>query len=297
MEAPSSIPQSSSFSTKEEEKDVSNNVQQKITEKHESNATEDTNTRPAKRQRSNIDDSTNTNKDILDICEKLKIKGNTRLEMKWEVNNNDSKLSHWWGAVLQEWDGRLYTVTPEDGEDTDTKEEDAVVGSEESKENEGIPDRVTVPLRKLLYDPYPDGGYPEVSTVESCFLSPHALYDLEQRVTVSFRVAGSTWEEDQNDESKEDCEFISKNNAEEELRSLLDQVLQSALGSNILSQKMASLTTAQQCLMGDKIADAKERLLQTFMKKIQDDKSVEYVITPDIVKACMQEVAHELQTI
>jgi len=232
-------------------------------------------------------------KEILDICKKLDIKDNARLEMKWDVDNdNGVKSTHWWGAELQEWDGQLYTVTPEDGEEIDDKTK----AEEECKEKEeGIPDKVTVPLRKLKYDVYEEGGYKEASIVEVCFLSPHVLYDLEQKVTVSFRVSGSTWEEEHEDKEQQEQFSIPFSSSEESIRALLDTVLQSALSNVIVKKK--NITAAQQCIVADKVNTAKERLVQSLMKKINVNADQQNVITPDIVKACMQEVALELQTI
>jgi len=229
--------------------------------------------RPTKRQRSDDDE-----KDILDVCKMLNMEPSARLEMKWDVDNDGNKSSHWWGAELQEWDGRYYTVTPEDGEES----------AKEDKSEKDITDKVTVPLRKLKYDAYPEGGYTTPTLVEVCFLSPHALYDLEQRVTVSFREAGSTWEE----ENETTDEYFTSNNAEEKLRAILDTVLQSAL-SNVQTKK--NINAAQQCIVADKICDAKERLVSNLLKKIENNDV--NVITPDIIHACMQEVAGELRNI
>ena len=52
--------------------------------------------RPTKRQRSDDDE-----KDILDVCKMLNMEPSARLEMKWDVDNDGNKSSHWWGAELQ----------------------------------------------------------------------------------------------------------------------------------------------------------------------------------------------------
>jgi len=300
----SPLPQSTTSSTNQQEtintsNDVSKSDDIKIHKNKVTEEEEDTNTRLTKRQRKidNDNEKDENDKGILDICKKLDITDGTRLEMKWDINDdNGTKSTHWWGAALQEWDGRVYTVTPEDGEEVDdnTKQE------EESKEKEeGIPDKVIVPLRKLKYDAYPSGGYNEPSLVEVCFLSAHALYDLEQKVTVSFRAEGSTWEEE-HEEQQDSEQIIPFSSSEEGLRTLLDTVLQSALSNVIKAQNSKNITAAQQCIVAEKVNTAKERLVQSLMKKINQNGEttpVQNVITPDIVKACMQEVALELQTI
>merc|ERR1712150_268589 len=100
------------------------------------------------------------------------------------------------------------------------------------------------------------------------------------------------WEEEKEDQ-KESDEIISHSNLEEELRIILEQVLQTALNNDFIKQKMSNLTAAQQCVIADRICLVKEKLLKNMVEKIQGDV-FSNVITPQFVKECMQELSTEL---
>eukprot|EP00548_Thalassiothrix_antarctica_P005457 CAMPEP_0194149722 /NCGR_PEP_ID=MMETSP0152-20130528/39579_1 /TAXON_ID=1049557 /ORGANISM="Thalassiothrix antarctica, Strain L6-D1" /LENGTH=238 /DNA_ID=CAMNT_0038852135 /DNA_START=160 /DNA_END=876 /DNA_ORIENTATION=- len=83
--------------------------------------------------------------ELIDLADKLGLKIGDRLEVKWDLTDEESDevKSYWWGAILLEHDGR----TSDDG----------------------------VATRVLHYDPHPDGGFPDSSLEDVYFISPGVL--------------------------------------------------------------------------------------------------------------------------
>jgi len=96
---------------------------------------------------------------MTDLAVSLGYKDGDRFEVEWDVEDNEDDVdTHWWGATLLPYDGRV-------------KEQVAV--------------------RTLKYDPYPEGGFPEYSSEDVIFLSSNMLADPETRDYLNYRKAGS----------------------------------------------------------------------------------------------------------
>jgi len=205
--------------------------------------------------------------EIVDVCEGINLQANSLLEVKWEIteDESDTTVTRWWGATLEPWDGRTYNLQ-------DTTEE-------------GDSETVTVPLRVLRYDAFPEGGFPQTSRAEVAFLGPHALLDIETTSNMSFRLKGSSWDDDDIP--------IETHAIEPAFRTILDSVLDAALAANAVSSKMGSLTPAQKCLFAEKVSKAKEALLQKMVQKCQNEPSTT-TLTPDFIKTCMTEMAQDM---
>mmetsp|Transcript_40040 Transcript_40040/g.48800 ORF Transcript_40040/g.48800 Transcript_40040/m.48800 type:complete len:328 (+) Transcript_40040:181-1164(+) len=216
---------------------------------------------------------------MVDVCEAIGLKANTRIEVKWDLIMEESNAleteTRWWGAKLLPHDGRMHTLSEVDGLGDDT---------------------VTVPLRVLDYDPYVAGGFTERSTAEVAFLNNHLLFEIATETHLSFRAEGSDWEVDENAEADDDTVISASSDGgkEEGLRSMIEAILQSAFVASGCSNKMETLSAAQQCFMAEKIRVTKESLINKMMKRINEEDAG--VITADCVKQCMQEMGNELRS-
>jgi hypothetical protein len=111
----------------------------------------------AKRRRTEAaeEDEKETEEEVLDVAVALGLKGGDRLQVQWEITNEDGEtITLWWGATLLEHDGR-------------TQE--------------------SVAIRVLEYDAYPEGGFQERSKEDAIFLGSDLLVDPSTHQEMSFR--------------------------------------------------------------------------------------------------------------
>lgn len=98
--------------------------------------------------------------EVLDLANVFGLKAGDRLEVEWQIGDDDAgdqSESHWWGATLQEHDGRV-----EDG----------------------------VAIRVLDYDAYPEKGFPDRSQEDVIFLQPDMLVNLKDHSEMHYRREG-----------------------------------------------------------------------------------------------------------
>ena len=222
----------------------------------EGDTSNDTN---SKRSRAEKDDSEGTipsapvtteDGDILDLARTMELKDGDRIEVQWEVDinadnsddNNEEEDEeeedenkvvsieepataeastagphvHWWGATLLEHDGR-----------TDDN----------------------VAIRTLLYDPYPEGGFPESSREDVIFMGPNVLLSYPSQDELTYRILTTDGTE---------VTYIISN--DEDVEELVDTILSNALQNT--SSTFQRLERSQQIKVAEKIATKKEKLIQ-----------------------------------
>jgi len=215
---------------------------------------------------------------IVNICQDFDLQ-HKRLEMKWEVEKkNNTILVHWWNAVQVPWDGRIYNISIGD-----------VECNEEEKQESTKISSVAFPLQRLLYEPFPDGGFLKQTYVDVVFLNNHELFDLDQKVIVPYRLAENN--------AKETNEFSSIQNIEQDLRSILDDNLRAVFNSSFISKKTENLTAAEHCVMAEMVWNIKERLLRSMIVKCKEKQVEEEnsAITPEFLKKSIEEIALEIK--
>ena len=103
-------------------------------------------------------DAPSGEEEVLDLARTMDLKAGDRLEVQWEIEDNDSSdaaaVVRWWGATLLEHDGRT-----DDG----------------------------VAIRTLQYDPYPEGGFPEESREDVIFMGRNVLINYPSQDELTFR--------------------------------------------------------------------------------------------------------------
>jgi len=247
---------------------------------------------PAKEEN---DSFTNNISNVVDIGESLNLKPGSRLQVQWDLHFDsdeavETKQTRWWGGTLLQPDGRTHEL--QDGED-----------------------RVVVPIRVIDYDPYVEGGFPDRSLEDVCFLSHHSLLNVASDSRAYWRREDDAWEpsEDIDEEERkimsteehgsDDDISVSSTSKEDALVVILDAVLQNALQKAGIVEKMKKLDAFQQRLMAEKISRAKQKLTDKLLEQLasEDDGKdnenkvgLETVITKEHIARCMEELQNDL---
>ena len=246
---------------------------------------------------------------IVDIAQALSLEPGSRIEVQWDLHfdtdvvddteeqtdqeeaadaKNDTKQTRWWGGTLLHADTRVHTL--QDGRD-----------------------ELTVPIRVIDYDPYIEGGFPDRSLEDVCFLTDHSLLNIASDSRSYWRKEGDTWEPntDMDEEERkimvegadavdDDDISVSSTSKEDALRAVLDAVLQSAMQKAGIMSKMMKLEASQRSIMAEKIAKAKKKLTDKLLELSGDGGAngngggLETVITKDHIKKCMEELQNDL---
>jgi hypothetical protein len=249
---------------------------------------------------------------VVDIAQAISLEPGSRIEVQWDLHfddgaeldeteiteggtgvnaNNDMKQTRWWGGTLLHPDTRMHTL--QDGED-----------------------EVAVPIRVIDYDPYIEGGFPDRSLEDVCFLSDHSLLNHTSDSRAYWRKEGDQWEpnSDMDDEERDimatpggaadnsdDDISVSSTSKEDALRVVLDTVLQSAMQKAGIMNKMMKLEASQQSAMAEKIAQAKQKLTEKLLEQLNGNDGdnsngggLETVITTDHIKKCMEGLKNDL---
>ncbi|GAX16226.1 hypothetical protein FisN_3Hh292 [Fistulifera solaris] len=181
----------------------------------------------AKRPAETVDEPTAkracSDTEVLDLAETMKYKAGDRFQVKWEISSEDKDevMVHWWSATLLKHDGRT----------TDS-----------------------VAIRVLDYDPFPEGGFPDRSQEDVIFLGRDTLANPETGDELTYRVAGSM-----EDPDEDEILYLKKENVEE----IVNSTLEKALAKN--SEAWARLTPAQQAVIASGVADKKKKLLDLLL--------------------------------
>jgi hypothetical protein len=198
--------------------------------------------------------------------------------------------SRWWGGTLLSEDKRTYTI--DNGDD----------------------DKAIVPLRSIDYDPYLP-SFPDRSIEDVCFLSNHSLFNISSESRTCWRLEGDGWEPSSNthdeimdqsnridtESNENECDdeiSVASASQEDGLREVLDTILKSALEKSGVMEKMNNMERSTQSIMAAKIATTKERLVEKFMEKLNDDEDhgLDKVVTPELVSSVMAELGKELRS-
>lgn len=241
------------------------------------------------------------NENIIDIAQAIDLKPGSRIEVRWDLHFGDTSevpfninaesihpennatmensqsitQTRWWGGTLLHPDGRMHTL-----------------------DDAGSNDTVQVPIRVIDYDPYIEGGFPDRSLEDVCFLTDHSLLNMgnESESRMWWRKEGDTWMPN-SDMDEEECKLMSgpvspervqtnSNSAgapmsddeisvtstsrEDALKIVLNTVLQGALQKAGIGEKMNQLHPSQQSFMAEKIAKAKEKLAENLLKQLNN---------------------------
>jgi hypothetical protein len=244
-----------------------------------------------KKQKQN---DTEESENIVDIAQTLDLKPGDRIEVQWDLHFDEPstaapvdtvsrKQTRWWGGILLHPDSRTRTLQ----DDNDHEH-----GHDQSQSQ--IKDEVTVPIRVIDYDPYLEGGFPERSLEDVCFLSDHSLLNVASETRAYWRKEGEVWEPALDTDAEErvlmeglppsvsadqmnangnlsDDEIsVASTSKEDALKVVLDTVLMNAMNKAGIMGKMTQLEASQQSLMAEKIAGAKEMLTQKLMEQLNN---------------------------
>lgn len=165
-----------------------------------------------------------TTNEVLDLAETMGYKAGDRFEVKWEVSkdgDDDNIIEHWWTATLLEHDGRT----------TDS-----------------------VAIRVLDYEPFPEGGFPERSQEDVIFMGRDTLVNPETCEELTYRVAGTSEDDD------EAPIYLRRDNVEE----IVNATLESAMAKN--SEAWSRLAPAQQAVIATSVAKKKQKLVNLLLE-------------------------------
>ena len=250
----------------------------------------------AKRQNSNDEpkstvntvETSNTKKedlDSFDVAKDMKLIPGSRIEVQWEVHFDDDEnvTTRWWGGTLLSHDGRMHTFDDERG------------------------DQVTVPIRVIDYDPYEEGGFPDRSLEDVCFLTDHTLHCMESDSSSYWRLEREQWEPtvDIEDYSKKmviDAGGVlhlaavvaqSEGCSNETLvENLVGEVLKSAIENTGVMDKMKKLNPSQQAVMAEKIVASQKMFGDKLLEQMNKSESNE--ITEDTLAKVSEEFSKGL---
>jgi len=240
-----------------------------------------------------LNDSSSNISNVIDIAEAINLEPGARLQVQWDLHFDgdeavEMKQTKWWGGTLLQPDGRTHEL--HDGED-----------------------RVTVPIRVIDYDPYVEGGFPDRSFEDVCFLSDHSLLNVASDSRAYWRREDDVWEPcgDMDEEERkimstehlsDDEISVSSTSKEDALTILLDTVLQNALQKAGIAEKMKKLDAFQQRVMAEKISRAKQKLTDKLLEQLASDDGndnenkvgLETVVTKEHIARCMEELQNDL---
>ena len=156
---------------------------------------------------------------VPDLAEEMGYKAGDRIEVEWDIAtaDNDEAQTRWWGATLMPWDG-------------DTTE--------------------SVAVRKLDYDPYPDGGFPNRSQERVVFTGVSELVDPTTRDTFTFRKEGG-----------EETLRVSR----DDIETIVNETLMKALKNN--EQSWNNLDRAKQGMLAEIIERKKRKLTELLSER------------------------------
>lgn len=245
---------------------------------------------------------------VVDITQIVQLEPGARIEVQWDITlegEQDDKpqstelhthrLTRWWGGTLLPKDSRTHSLEDHDGQ---------------------VQDEVTVPVRVIDYDPYFDGGFPDRSLEDVCFLSDHSLLNVSSNSRAFWRKEGDNWEpplnmdEDDmllmssattttitglpagiassaNGNTSDDGDDVSVASASKDdaMKLVLDSVLQSAMQTSGILEKLNTLDPSQQRFMAEKIAFAKEKLAEKLAESLEADNGRVVVTKEHVIKS------------
>lgn len=196
--------------------------------------------------------------EMLDLAITLGYQPGDRFQVQWEIeqptNNEDEEeeneddddddeqeedneekgktmIEKWWGATLQEYDGR----------------------SEDS-----------VAIRVLKYDPYPEFGFPESSLEDVIFLGDSLLTSPDSMIQLNYRREGVRTADGDGTTITTDEDIIVRFN-EDGMDEQLNAILMGAFAKNEAMWK--SLPPSRQAEIAEKIKTKKEELLKVLISK------------------------------
>jgi hypothetical protein len=195
--------------------------------------------RPAVEVETAPDDSVDTSRpkkpctettNTVDLAVHLGFQPGDRIEVQWEVGDiekGEQLTRRWWGATLMEHDGRVLSA----------------------EDDEGPP--MSLAIRVLDYDPYPEGGFPERMRESVVFTGDNTLSNPEDdEVILVFRREG--------EEAVEDDEPIFRL-SDSEMEEYVNSIMISLFDKH--SDTIKQLPAAQQAMIAERLKIGKEKFL------------------------------------
>lgn len=159
---------------------------------------------------------------------------------------------------------------------------------------------VNVPIYKLNYSPLEEHGFDSHSLEDVAFISNKTLLNLSTDEMMTFRRVGEpsppSSPKPMNDgnmtaNSAPDTSAIATSfNGQDEIRLFMNGLMQRCLTNTGMDAKMKRLPASEQLAMAERIAKAKERMLERMMKETDKMGSGNKVITADVVRKCMSQM-------
>lgn len=197
------------------------------TEKQETSSTDKETESPTSGKRSREEQ-------VPDLAEEMGFKAGDRIEVEWDVasSQDGEAQTRWWGATLRQWDG-------------ETTE--------------------SVAVRKLDYDPYPEGGFPERSEERVVFTGVSELVDPSTRDIFTFRREGG-----------EETLRVSR----DDIETIVNDTLMKAMKNN--EQSWNNLDRAKQGMLAQVIERKKRKLTE-----LLSERTGKGIVTADDMKTIL----------
>ena len=190
------------------------------------------------------------------------------VEVLWTITDDDEEKEIWWRCRLGEKIGD-HTFGDADG-------------------------TVTVPVVEVTYDARPELGEDSEAKHKVCFVSPTMLIDVtaaseDDHMVMQWRPEGADDKpidpntlDDDDDDQDDNVTTLNKQN----VNAMIDSAL--ALALQGVEDKFNALARSTQCVVADKVAQAKESFKAAFYKYVEDKKQrhgPDVVLGPDDIRS------------
>lgn len=237
----------------------------------------------------------------IDVGSDMNLQRGDGLEVKWTINDDDDSrgeggrdgdvdataatedarpkdITVWWAATLGAKTGQIHALTPEESRESGEARDACPAAG------------VRVPVYTLNYAPLKEHGFETISVEDVAFLSNRTLLNLSTDEMMTFRRSGAPSPPPSPGAKVTDTTdaVISRQFAgQEEMGTFLNEVMQQCLQSTGMEEKMERLPAAEQLVMAERIAKAKEGFLANIVKETDKMAGESKVITADVVRRCV----------
>merc|ERR1719253_173191 len=242
--------------------------------------------------------------EVIDVAAEMHLRRGDGIEVKWTINDDDdddndargeggrdgdadaeaaaATVTVWWAATLDEKAERMHELTPEESR-------------ESGEAGDACPAAgVRVPVYALNYAALKEHGFETSSVEDVAFLSNHTLLNLSTNEMMTFRRSGAPSPPPSPGAQVADDAtdvVISRHLADqEEMGTFLNEIMQQCLRKTGMEEKMARLPAADQRVIAERIAKAKEGLLANIVKETDKMTGESKVITANVVHRCVEQM-------
>lgn len=250
--------------------------------------------------------------EIFDVAAQLNFQPGDRIEVKWTINDDEDEDGAYGAEGGEENNSAVAKEANADAADGGVKQSKSITvwwaatlsgktdkmhALSDEEKSEGAQNclysrpSVKVPIYKLNYAPLEELGFDSHSLEDVAFISNKTLLNLSTDEMMTFRISGEpsppsspipvingNMTANRNgapDESAVAAEF----NGQEEIRTFMGRLMQQCLKNTGMQAVMKSLPAAEQLVMAERIAKAKDVMLEKMMKETDKMGTGNKVIT------------------